>query len=118
MHVFNDSDKSNDSLLGITSEFEDMCSKNIIETVSIRILVFMLASFRLGNDRSTSRLDEILTSPGWFPLKRVSLVIGICSDNGRLNELEALQNFPGTRFPRLSSSNSVSLDINLKVTPN
>ena len=58
----------------------------------------MLASFRLGDDRSTSRLDEILTSPGWFPLKRVSLVIGICSDNGGLNELEALRNFPGHDF--------------------
>jgi len=114
IHVVNDGD---DSVLGIPSEFEDMRTKNIIETVTIRILVRMHASYRLIGD-DWGRLDEILTSPGWFSLKRVSLAVEIPRYNTGESELEvALRKLPGTRFPRLSSSNSVSLDINLKVYP-
>ena len=107
-------DDGDDSLLNIPSEFEDMRTKNIIETVTVRILVRMNSSYRLGDD--WGRLDEILTSPGWFSLKRVSLAIDIPSYNSGLNELETLRNLPETQFPRLSASNSVSLDISLKVT--
>ena len=110
-------DDGDDSVLGIPSEFEDMRTKNIIETVTIRILVRTYASYRLvGED--WGRLDEILTSPGWFSLKRVSLAIEIPRCNSGLSELgEALRKLSETQFPRLSSSNSVSLDINLKVYP-
>ena len=110
-------DDGDDSVLGIPSEFEDMRTKNIIETVTIRILVRTYASYRLvGED--WGRLDEILTSPGWFSLKRVSLAIEIPRCNSGLGELgEALRKLSETQFPRLSSSNSVSLDINLKVYP-
>ena len=114
IHVLEDGD---DSLLGIPSEFEDMRTKNIIETVTIRILVLMYSSYSIVGD-DWVRLDEILTSPGWFSLKRVSLAIGIPSYNIGVRKLEALRNsIPGTlaQFPRLSSSNSVLLDINLKV---
>ena len=120
--VVNVVDYGDDSLLGIPSEFEDMRTKNIIETVTIRILFRKCASFRLVGDESDDwgRLDEILTSPGWFSLKRVSLAIDIPSCYSGLTKLEALRNFPETlaQFPRLSSSNSVSLDINFKVNLN
>ena len=94
-----------DPLFGIPSEFEDMGSKNIIETVTI--MVRMNASYHRGED--WGRLDEVLTAQGWFPLKRVSLTIKI---NFELSsELEVtLRNLPETQFPRLSSSNSVSFD--------
>ena len=107
INVVNDGD---DSLLNIPSEFEDMRTKNIIETVTVRILVRMNSSYRLGDD--WGRLDEILTSPGWFSLKRVSLAIEMPRFNRGYSELEeALRKLPETHFPRLSSSNSVSLDI-------
>ena len=96
----------NDPLFGIPSEFEYMCSKNIIETITIRII------FRTYSQRGDnwSRLDKVLTTPGWFSLKRVSLVIDI-SIFYRENELViALRNFAETQFPRLSSSNTVSFD--------
>ena len=120
--IFHNVDDGGDFLLDILSEFEDMRTKNIIETVTIGILLRECASFRLVGDESDEwgRLDEILTSPGWFSLKRVSLAIGIPSSNSEGNKLEALRNIPDSlaQFPRLSSSNSVSLDINFKVNPN
>ena len=110
-----------DPLFGIPSEFEEMRTKNIIETVTIGILFRECASFRLVGDESDvwGRLDEILTSPGWFSLKRVSLAIGIPSSNSEGNKLEALRNIPDSlaQFPQLSSSNSVSIDIDVKVNP-
>ena len=47
IHVVIDGD---DSLLDIPSEFEDMRTKNIIETVTIRILVRSYESYRLEED--------------------------------------------------------------------
>ena len=108
IHVLEDGD---DSLLGIPSEFEDMRTKNIIETVTIRILVLMYSSYSIVGD-DWVRLDEILTSPGWFSLKRVSLVIKL---HRGYSELEKpLPKLFETQFPRLLSSNSVSLDIKVK----
>ena len=99
-----------DSLLGFPSEFEDMRTKNIIETITIKIFVPKYVIYRLGDD--WDRLDEILTSPGWFSLKQVSLAIEIPRTNRGYSELEeALRKLPETQFLRLSSSNSVSLDI-------
>ena len=108
IHVLEDGD---DSLLGIPSEFEDMRTKNIIETVTIRILVLMYSSYSIVGD-DWVRLDEILTSPGWFSLKRVSLVIKLHRGHSELEE--PLRKLFETQFPRLSSSNSVSLDIKVK----
>ena len=98
-----------DPLFGIPSELEDMRTKNIIETVTIGILVGTDASCRQGDD--WGRLDEVLSTPGWFSLKRVSLAIEIANFFRRDNELEvALRKLPETQFTRLSSSNSVSFD--------
>ena len=100
-----------DSLLGIPSEFEDMRTKNIIETIAIKILVRMHASYCLvGED--WDRLDEILTSPGWLSLKRVSLALKVHRYYNGLSE--AFRKLPETQFPRLSSSKSISLDIKVK----
>ena len=59
-----------DPLFGIPSEFEDMGSRNIIETVTILVRMDD-ASCHRGED--WGRLDEVLTAQGWFPLKRVLL---------------------------------------------
>ena len=101
-----------DPLFGIPSELEDLRTKNIIETITIDILVDTDANCRRGDD--WGRLDEVLTSPGWFSLKQVSLAIEIDINFRRTrndddDELEeALRDLPETQFPRLSSSNSVS----------
>ena len=113
---FHDVDDRYTSLLGIPSEFEDMRTKNIIETVTIGIMFQIFASFRLVGD-DWGRLDKILTSPDWFSLKRVSLAIKNPSYNKRLTELQALQKLPETRFPRLLASNSVSLGVILDFNP-
>ena len=98
-----------DPLFGIPSELEEMRTKNIIETVTIGILVQIGADCRRGDD--WGRLDEVLTAPGWSSLKRVSLAIEIASYGRSDDELEvALRDLPETQFPRLSSSNSVSFD--------
>ena len=111
IHV-NDNDDDPLPVFGILSEFEDMRTKNIIETVTIEILVQMDANFHQGDN--WGRLDEIFTTPGWFSLKRVSLAIYIASVDGSNNVLEvALRNLPETQFPRLSSSNSVSFDFEI-----
>ena len=49
-------------LFDIPSEFEEMPTKNIFETVTIEVHVD--ASSRSGVD--WCRLDEIFTTPGWF----------------------------------------------------
>ena len=101
-----------DPLFGIPSEFEDMRSKNIIETVTIGIYrIYARSRFLRGDD--WGRLDEVLTTPGWFSLKRVSLTIEIISSTYRDKDLEVaqLRKLPETQFPLLSSSsNSVSFD--------
>ena len=107
-----------DPLFGIPSELEDMRSKNIIESVTIKILVQTDADCRRGDD--WGRLDEVLTTPGWFSLKRVSLAIEIqFTSLGRSDdELEvALRNLPETQFSRLSSSKLVSFDFEVTVRP-
>ena len=96
-----------DPLFGIPSDLEDMRTKNVIETVTIRIMVQMDAVCREGDH--WGRLDEVLTTPGWVSLKRVSLAINIISFGRSDNEL-ALRKL---QFPRLSSSNSVSFDFNV-----
>ena len=103
-----------DPLFDIPSELEIIRTKNIIETIAIEILVDTDADCRRGDD--WGRLDQVLTTPGWFLLKQVSLVIQIYSYSRRDNKLEvALRNLPETQFPRLSSSNSISFDF--KVNP-
>ena len=107
-----------DPLFGIPSELEDMRTKNIIETITIQVLVD--EKCRRGDD--WGRLDKVLTAPGWFSLKEVSLVIEIAihfkrdrdDDDDELEE--ALRELPETQFPRLSSSNSVSFDFEVNPT--
>ena len=107
VNIYNVVDVDVDPLFGIPSDFEDMRIENIIETVTI--LVMMDARCRRGDE--WGRLDEVLTSPGWFSLKRVSLFIEISNYFKSGNELEvALRNLPETQFPRLSLSNSVAFD--------
>ena len=102
-------DVNDDPLFGIPSELEDMRTNNIVETITIRVLVQTDEDCHRGDD--WGRLDEVLTSPGWFSLKRVSLVIKIATFSRSDDELVvALRNLPETQFPRLSSSNSVSFD--------
>ena len=109
IHI-NDDDE--DPLSGIPSELEDMSTKNIIETVTIDILVQTDVNCPRGDD--WGRLDKALTTSGWSSLKRVSLAIEIASYSRSDDELEvALRNLPETQFPRLSSSNSVSFDFNV-----
>ena len=98
-----------DPLFGIPSDLEEMRAKNVIETLTIRVLVGTDAYCRRGDD--WGRLDEVLTAPGWVSLKRVSLAIELASHLRRDNELEvALQNLTETQFRRLSSSNSILFD--------
>ena len=102
-----------DPLFGIPSEFEKMGANNIIETVTIR--VFIPSIYRRGDD--WGRLDEVLTTTlGWVSPKRVSLAIEINNYYDEIdNELEvALRKLPETEFRRLSSSNSISFDFEVK----
>ena len=95
-----------DPMFGIPSDLEDIRSKNVIESITIEILVYD-ASCSQGD--AWGRLDEVLTTPGWFALNRVSLAIKIYRYSGGSNELEvALRKLPETQFPRLSTSHSVS----------
>ena len=97
-----------DPLSGIPFELEELRSNNIIETVTI-ILVQTDVNCRQGDD--WGRLDQVLTTSGWFSLKQVSLAIQISSYFSISDDLEvALRKLPETQFPRLSSSNSVSFD--------
>ena len=108
-------DIDEDPLSGFHSELEDMRTKNVIETVTITIMVEADARHsQLGGD-DWGRLDEVLTTPGWFSLKRVSLAIEMNLSDNELEEAEWWKSVPETLFPRLSSSNSVSFD--LKIIP-
>ena len=110
---FFDVDKDDDDpLFGIPSEFEEMRTKNIIETVAIGIRQM---DVRCQGD-NWGRLDEVLTSPGWFSLKRVSLLIEVINCfEGDKELIIALRKLPETQFPRLSSSNSVSFDFEVEM---
>jgi hypothetical protein len=124
IHVYDDVDI--DPLFGISSKFEDMRTINIIETVTIKIMVQADASWRHGQEDDWGRLDKVFTTPGWFSLKRVSLAIFTIEIDsyrrGNLNdatELEvSLRDLLETQFPRLSSSNSVSFDFEVNRVTN
>ena len=104
----------NDPLFGITSSLEDMRSKNIIESITIGVLVKKDADCHQRD--YWGRFDEELTTPGWFSLKRVSLAIKIIIFRGSDDNLEvALRKLPETQCRRLSTSNSISFDF--EVTP-
>ena len=103
-----------DPLCGIPSELEDMRTKNIIESVTIEIRVEQTDTSCSGGE-TWGRLDEVLTTPEWFALKRVSLAIEIATYDSDDRLEVALLQFPWTQFPRLSTSNSVSFDF--KVNP-
>ena len=62
-----DVDIDDDPLFGILSEFEVIGTKNIIETVTIGIVVVTDANCWRGDE--WGRLDEVLTTPGWVSLK-------------------------------------------------
>ena len=98
-----------DPLFGIPSELEEMGAKNVIETVTIRIVVGADVDYRREGD-DWGRLDEVLTAPGWFSLKRVSLAIELGSIWGDNEPEVALRNLHETQFRRLSSSNSILFD--------
>ena len=101
-----------DPLCAIPSDLEVMRNDNVIESVNIKIVVDMDTSCGPGD--AWGRLDEVLTTPGWFALKRVSLAIKIECYKRSSDELEvALENLPETQFPRLSTSDSVSFDFKL-----
>ena len=97
-----------DLLFGIPSDLEVMCTSNIIETVTIGILLDTGASCWPGD--GLGRLDEALTSSGWFSLKRVAIGIN-CYGSGVSEAEVAFRKWPERQFPRLSSSNSVSFDL-------
>jgi hypothetical protein len=105
---------NDDPLFGIPSDLEAMRTNNIVESITIGVLVQTDADFRQGDN--WGRLDEVLTTPGWFSLKRVSLAIQIARFARSDNNLEvALRKLPEMQFPRLSTSNSVSF--NFEVSP-
>ena len=104
IHDFNE--LNDDPLFGIPSDFEDMRTKNVIETVTIWIRRINARCCR-GDD--WGGLDKVLTTPGWFSLKRVSLTIEIIRRDNELNVAQ-LRKLPETQFPRLSSNNSVSFN--------
>ena len=109
LHIYVDEDV--DLLIDFPSEFEDMRT-NVIETVAIRIMVQTDAGYRRED---WGRLDKVFTAPGWFSLKRVSLVLEIDSSDNASEVTFRNTLDPETQFPRLSSSNSVSFDF--KVNP-
>ena len=62
---------------------------------------------RLGGD-DWDRFDEVLTTPGWFSLEKVVLVIEVNGYCDRTDEMElALQELREAQFPRLSSSKTI-----------
>lgn len=110
-------DNYEDPLFGIPAEFEDMHAANIIESITIKVLVQMDVNCSVGD--AWGKLDEVLTKSGWSALKRVSLAIEVASYSrvpGN-NALEAaLRKLPETQFQRLSASESVSFDFNVTST--
>ena len=100
-----------DPLIGIPSELEDMRSNNIIETIDMHVIIPTDGNSHRGDE--WRRLDEVLTAPGWFSLKEVTLIVAIGYNGTRTwaNEnkelVVALQKFPETQFQRLYSSKTI-----------
>jgi hypothetical protein len=114
-HIFltiNIDDVDLDPLSGIPFELEVMRTRNIIETVSIRIVLLADPICRRGDD--WGRFDEVLTTPGWVSLKQVSLAIEIAGFFLRSDEVElGLQKLLEIQFPQLSSSKSVTFNFDV-----
>ena len=104
-------------LLDISSEFEEMRTNNVIETITVTIIILVHEDASCSQGDDWNRLDEVLTTPGWCSLKRVSLAINIdrfCDITDEPEVGASLRKLPETQFLRLSSSNSVSFDFKFK----
>ena len=100
--------RRDDPLFGIPSELEEVRrTKNIIEVITIKLYVLSVESFQKAE---WDKLDEVLTAPGWFSLKRVSLILKILNVGWGVSIEQEVRNLPEIQFPGLSSSNSVSFD--------
>ena len=96
-----------DALFGIPSDLEEMRTKNIIETITLGIVIHTNANSFQGD---WGRLDEVLTKPGWVSLKQVMLTIELAYYDGSIYDEvlefeEELKILLGAQFPRLSSGN-------------
>jgi hypothetical protein len=114
------SDITINPLFNIPSEFEDMRTKNIIESITIKVIVTISAD--CGQGDNWDRLNEVLMRSGWFALKHVSLTIKIyCNPRTTSNKLKlevALCKLPQMQFPLLSTSKSVSFKFNVQCVRN
>ena len=102
-------DNDDDPLFHLPSEFEVMRSKNVIESITIEVVLDTEVDCKPGN--GWGRLDELFTKTGWSALKKLSVAIRIYSYGEReppiVNE-SALRKLPETQFVRISSSKTIS----------
>ena len=87
-----------------------MRTKNVIESLTIEIRIELQPHANSSQGDDWSRLDEVLTTPGWFSLRRVSLAIEIISYHWNDELEEPLRKLPETQITRLSTSNSIAFD--------
>lgn len=103
-------DDDDDPLFHLPSELEVMRSKNVIESITIEVVIDTDVDCKRGNE--WGRLDELFMKTGWSALKKLSVAIWIYSYErqpplGSASET-ALRKLPETQFVRLSSSKTIS----------
>ncbi|KAF8334460.1 hypothetical protein F5887DRAFT_1079686 [Amanita rubescens] len=102
-------DNDDDPLFRLPSELEVMRSKNVIESITIEVVLDTEVDCKPGN--GWGRLDELFTKTGWSALKKLSVAIQIYSYDERQPPIcseSALRKLPETQFVRLSSSKTIS----------
>jgi hypothetical protein len=101
-------DNDDDLLFRLPSELEVMRSKNVIESITIEVVLDTDVDCKRGNE--WGRLDELFTKTGWSGLKKlwVSKRIHSYERQPPLGNESALRKLPETQFVRLSSSKTIS----------
>ena len=101
-------DNDDDPFSHLPSELEVMHSKNVIESITIELVLATDVDCNWGN--RWGRLDELFTKTGWSALKKLSVTIRIYSRERQppLGSELALQKLPETQFVCLLSSKTIS----------
>ncbi|KAF9482938.1 hypothetical protein BDN70DRAFT_990722 [Pholiota conissans] len=108
---FDEHQDSDDPYCGIADGLEEIGGINVIERIDIHITISAYADCTLGDE--WGRLDRILTPIAWPKLGHLSLAIQLFSLFGEHEEkgvAAAMQKFPRTQFPSLSSQKSLVFD--------
>ena len=94
---------------GICEELEALVGHNLLETLSLKVLLFHLVTVDFMG-AIFQEVEKVLVKPGWSMLRQVSFKISIARLEGSRKLCELLQSLPDKYLSHLSKHKSIAFD--------